>query len=523
MKELIDFFISHRSEVWEQTKEHLYLTVLAMTIATLLGVALGVLLTRNKRLVPSTLGIVGVIQTIPSLALLGFLLPILGIGTAPAIVALFLYALLPIVRNTYTGISEIDPSIKEAAVGMGMTSTQLLRYVELPIAFPVILAGIRTATVINVGIATLCALIAAGGLGEFIFRGVTLNNVNMILAGAIPASLLAITIDAYLGFILLNIKNRKLVIGTISVPAILIFFSLLIGISDNQPKSKIIAGFNSEFVEREDGYPGLSKAYNMQLDIKEMDIGLLYQALDNGDVDLIEGFSTDGKIQAYDFTRLSDDKQYFPPYYCATLINNKALERFPQLESALNRLEGKISDELMASINYQVDEEQQSLKEAASDLLEKALDIRTDVEAGLSPEGEIIIGSKTFTESYILAHVFAQLIEYETGIKTSLKLGFGGTKLLFDALKYDEVHLYPEYTGTGFLVILNPPNETITKLISNKDSVYNYVQREFQREYGISWLKPLGFNNTYAMLMRKKQANDLQLKTISDLADYLNQ
>ncbi|MEL7006323.1 MAG: glycine betaine ABC transporter substrate-binding protein, partial [Bacteroidota bacterium] len=151
------------------------------------------------------------------------------------------------------------------------------------------------------------------------------------------------------------------------------------------------------------------------------------------------------------------------------------------------------------------------------------LDIRTDVEAGLSPEGEIIIGSKTFTESYILAHVFAQLIEYETGIKTSLKLGFGGTKLLFDALKYDEVHLYPEYTGTGFLVILNPPNETVTKLISNKDSVYNYVQREFQREYGISWLKPLGFNNTYAMLMRKEQANDLQLKTISDLADYLNQ
>ena len=152
----------------------------------------------------------GVIQTIPSLALLGFLLPLVGIGTTPAIIALFLYALLPIVRNTYTGIKEIDPAIKEATIGMGMTHFQMLRYVEFPLAFPVILAGIRTSTVINVGVATLCALIAAGGLGEFIFRGISLNNTQMILAGAIPASLLAIILDGTLGLIQKHYRNKKL-------------------------------------------------------------------------------------------------------------------------------------------------------------------------------------------------------------------------------------------------------------------------------------------------------------------------
>jgi len=203
---LFDFFISHWDEVVSQTVEHLKLTMISMIIASIAGISIGILIAKIERLASVTLGFVGVIQTVPSLALLGFLLPIVGIGTTPAIIALFLYALLPIVRNTYTGIKEIDPSIKEASIGMGMTSLQLLRFVELPISFPIILAGIRTSAVINVGVATLCALIAAGGLGEFIFRGISLNNTNMILAGAIPASILAITLDGLLGLVQRFIK-----------------------------------------------------------------------------------------------------------------------------------------------------------------------------------------------------------------------------------------------------------------------------------------------------------------------------
>ena len=141
------------------------------------------------------LGIAGVLQTIPSIALLGFMIPLLGIGPLPAITALFLYALLPVIRNTYTGINGVDPGVREAAVAMGMTAAQRLFRVDLVLAFPVIMAGIRTATVINVGVGTLAAYIAAGGLGEFIFGGIALNNTNMILAGAIPAALLAIGLD----------------------------------------------------------------------------------------------------------------------------------------------------------------------------------------------------------------------------------------------------------------------------------------------------------------------------------------
>ncbi|MBD3393697.1 MAG: ABC transporter permease subunit, partial [Chitinivibrionales bacterium] len=148
------------------------------------------------------LGVAGVIQTIPSLALIGFLLPIPiigGIGAKPAVVALFLYSLLAIIRNTFTGIQQVDPAIKESACGMGMTDWQVLWQVEIPLSLPTIMAGIRISTVICVGIATLCAAIGAGGLGKFIFRGISMVNNSMILAGALPAAALALTLDFILG------------------------------------------------------------------------------------------------------------------------------------------------------------------------------------------------------------------------------------------------------------------------------------------------------------------------------------
>ena len=158
-----------------------------------------VLLTRFRWLATPILGGANVIQTVPSLAILGFMIPLFGIGATPAIVALFLYALLPIIRNTYTGIIGVNPAIIEAAIGVGMTQRQVLGWVRLPLALSVIMAGIRTSTVICVGIATLCAFIGAGGLGEFIFSGISMVNANMILAGAIPAALLALMLDFVLG------------------------------------------------------------------------------------------------------------------------------------------------------------------------------------------------------------------------------------------------------------------------------------------------------------------------------------
>lgn len=178
---------------------HLELVFLSMLIAVAIGVPLGILISRVPSLQGIVLGGTGILQTIPSLALLGFMIPLFGIGMKTAIAALFLYSLLPIVRNTYTGIKDVDKATIEAARGMGMTSWQILVKVQLPLSLSVMMAGIRTATVINVGTATLAAFIGAGGLGDFIFLGISRSMDALILMGAIPAAILALLLDFLLG------------------------------------------------------------------------------------------------------------------------------------------------------------------------------------------------------------------------------------------------------------------------------------------------------------------------------------
>lgn len=198
----LQFMLSHRGEVLAATREHLILVLISMAIASMIGVPLGMVIVGHPRLRAVALAIASVMQTIPSLALFGFLIPlplIGGIGAHTAIVALVLYALLPILRNTYVGLTSVDPSILEAAEGMGMTEYQILFRVRLPLASSVIMAGIRTAAVITIGVATIAAAIGAGGLGTFIFRGVAMVSDAVILAGAIPAAILALLADFLLG------------------------------------------------------------------------------------------------------------------------------------------------------------------------------------------------------------------------------------------------------------------------------------------------------------------------------------
>jgi osmoprotectant transport system permease protein len=203
------FFAEHSSEILAATLDHVTLVLIAMAIAIAIAVPLGMFIVQRRTLSSIALGITSVFQTIPSLALFGFLIPIPfigGIGRRTAIVALVLYALLPILRNTYVGLTGVDRSILEAAEAMGMTNAQILLRVRFPLALSVILAGIRTATVITIGVATIAAAIGAGGLGTFIFRGVAMVNDAVILAGAIPAALLAIAADILLGQIERRLK-----------------------------------------------------------------------------------------------------------------------------------------------------------------------------------------------------------------------------------------------------------------------------------------------------------------------------
>jgi osmoprotectant transport system permease protein len=198
------FVLQNRMEMLDLTLEHLWLVGASILIAMLVGIPLGILITRWPKLNKPVLGGANVIQTIPSLALFGFLLPAPWIGARAdrlAILALTLYALLPLIRNTYTGIKGVDRAVVEAARGMGMTDRQILFHVELPLAMGVIIAGVRVAAVITIGLATIAAAIGAGGLGEFIFRGLAMVNNQVILAGAIPAALMALLADTGLGWL----------------------------------------------------------------------------------------------------------------------------------------------------------------------------------------------------------------------------------------------------------------------------------------------------------------------------------
>ena len=515
---LWQFILEHHQKLLIQVGQHLWLTFMSLLLAIAIGVPLGVLIARKRRLARPLLGTAGVLQTVPSIALLGFMIPVFGIGATPAIVALLIYALLPILRNTYTGITEVNPLVTEAAKAMGMNNNQLLFKVELPLALPFIIAGIRTAAVINVGVATLASFVAAGGLGEFIFGGISLNNSNMILAGAIPAALLAIVVDIAIGYFQKSAiaSLRK---GILIISGIVIVFGLYF-LFEPKTQNKLTAGFTPEFMGRQDGDLGLRSVYNLKMNPLVVSDAIMYDAAFKGKLDVISGYSTDGRINAFSLVVLKDDKKIFPPYYAAPIIKSKTLEKFPGLEQTLNLLAGKINDSIMTKLNYKTEMLHQTPEKVAEDFL---LSQGLYKKPRSGTRGTVRIGSKIFGEQYILAQLYRMLIEGFTDYKVVTKTGLGGTKICFDALMSDAIDFYPEYTGTGLLVLLKPSAQLVEKLSKDDLETYNYVQAEFQKQYALQWLKPIGFNNTYALMMRKKQAQQLRITTISELKKYIDE
>ena len=254
------FLNQYAPEIILRSGEHLVLVAIAITISISIGIPLGILITRQTKLAAPILGLANAIQTIPSLAIFGFLIsvPFLGgSGKVPAIVALTLYAFLPLIRNTYIGINGVDPAIKEAGKGMGMTDWQLLLQVEIPLASGVILAGIRVATVISVGIATIAAAIGGGGLGVFIFRGISTVNNELILAGAIPAAIIALVADLGLGLLekrLITQTEKKFKFNSkmaVILGILILIISGLIAVNYQQQPARITIGsknFTEQFI-----------------------------------------------------------------------------------------------------------------------------------------------------------------------------------------------------------------------------------------------------------------------------------
>jgi len=216
---------------------------------------------------------------------------------------------------------------------------------------------------------------------------------------------------------------------------------------------------------------------------------------------------------------LNDDKKIFPPYFAAPVIKTKTLAKFPELEKTLDLVSGKFNDSIMTDLNYKADYLKESPEKIARDFLVK-MNLYKDPRKGNSQT--IKIGSKIFGEQYILTEIYKMLIEGYTDYKVETKTGLGGTKICFDALMNDAIDFYPEYTGTGLLVLLKPSAKTVEEVSKSPEKTFDYVNMEFRKQYGIEWLKPLGFNNAYALMMRRQQARELKIKNISDLKNYLD-
>ena len=520
MADFLAFLTSHRSELVRLTAEHIVLTVVALFLSIVVGVSLGIGIRLRPVFARPVLAIVNTVQTIPSLALLGLLIPLLGIGKLAAIVALFLYALLPIVRNTYTGLTGIAQNTKLAAKSLGLTTWQQLRYIEIPLAMPYFIAGIRVAAVLNVGVATLAALIAAGGLGTYLFRGIALNNDSMLLAGAIPASLLALLFDYLLGLAekqLNPTRTRRSVAFIFSVATLATLSITMYAMLHRTDTRPHVAGFNGEFVERVDGLQGLQQQYSLAIPFIELDISLMYDALYTKEVDLIAGFSTEGRIESYHLRLLRDDKNYFPPYYAAPVIRSELLASYPLIEKALNQLANRLPTEKMRALNAIVDTKGALPEEVARAFLDTVP--LANLPQLAIPSRPIRIASKAFTENFIVAEIMAQVLEHYR-ISVERKTGFGGTKLLVAALEADQIDLYPEYTGTGFLVVAQPSSILRDSLLQDPDAVYTYADQYFRSKLNLTWLKPFGFNNTTALMVRESDAERYQITTISDLTTW---
>jgi osmoprotectant transport system permease protein len=524
LSELFAFWHAQAAKLSQQTLQHLRLVAEALLLGVAVGVPLGVWLTRHPRWRGVVLGAAGVLQTVPSLALLGFLIPLLGIGARPALVALLLYSLLPIIRNTVAGIEGVPAAVVEAARGLGFAEGQLLRKVELPLALPVIMAGIRTATVINVGVATLAAYVGAGGLGEFIFQGISLNDPVMLLAGAIPSAGLALAFDAGLGALekLSARQLRGVGLGLLGALPLLALASWWPGQAPAAAaRPALHAAFSPEFIGRADCLPGLTRTYGLAaLPHEVLAPALVYEALRDGRIEVIDGYSTDARIRAYGLRVLQDDRHALPPYYCALVLRPQVLRAHPELGPVLNLLAGQLPDSAMTNLNYQVDILHRAPRAVALAWLRRRGLYRPERSA--QPGAPVVqLGGKIFGEQYVLAELLSALIRSRTDLAVATKTGLGGTTICFEALRGGGIDMYPEYTGTGLQVLLHPSAAALDSLGGRPEAVYEYVQREFGRRYGLVWGAPLGFNNAYCLLMREAQAEALGIRTISDLGRYL--
>ncbi|VIF73865.1 ABC transporter glycine betaine/carnitine/choline permease [Clostridioides difficile] len=499
LSERSDFFI-------KLSIEHLMISIISIIIAIVLGGIIGIIVSEFHNSSKPILGTINFLYTIPSISMLGFLIPFSGIGNTTAVIALTIYALLPMVRNTYTGITNVDKNILEAARGMGSTDFQILYKIKLPLAIPVIMSGIRNMVIMTIALAGIASFIGAGGLGVAIYRGITTNNTVMTITGSILIALLALIFDFILGLVerffqrKRKKKNRKKVFAILGslILIVTIFTSYLLnpsktqtihiatkpmteqyilgemldiliekntglnveitqgvggGTSNIQPamengefdiypeytgtgwnmvlkknelytesmfnklqseyktklkmqwtgmygfsnsyalavrkevadkynlknisdlkdvSSKLTFGAEYDFYEREDGYTPLCNTYGLNFkDTVDLDIGLKYQAINEGKIDVMPIFTTDGQYSVSDVVVLKDDKNFYPSYQCGNVVRSEVLEENPELSKVFKMVGDILNDKEMAKMNYEVENNNLEPREVAREFLNK--------------------------------------------------------------------------------------------------------------------------------------------------------
>jgi len=489
--------------------EHIEISLIAILIAIVFGGIVGIFISEFQKSAKLTLGVINFLYTIPSISMLGFLIPFSGIGNATAIIALTIYALLPMVRNTYTGMINVDAGILEAAKGMGSTKKQILFRVQIPLAMPVIISGIRNMVTMTIALAGIASFIGAGGLGVAIYRGITTNNAAMTITGSLLIAVLALAVDFILGFVEKRMqingkaaKKQNRILAVISL--VLIFCILIVGLLPKKNKNiihlatkpmteqyilgemlklyiekntdlsvditqgvgggtsniepamesgefdlypeytgtgwnmvlkhenqygeeqfdilqkeyqeklgltwdvmlgfnntygiavrkdialkndiktysdlqklngKLILGAEYDFFERQDGYDMLRKTYNLSFaSTSDMDMGLKYQAINSGKIDIMPVNTTDGQLAQADVVLLEDDKNMYPSYQAGMVVREEILDKYPQLHSALQKFDKLINESDIQRMNYEVESEKKEPRDVAKAfLLEKGL------------------------------------------------------------------------------------------------------------------------------------------------------
>ena len=489
--------------------EHIEISLAAILIAIVFGGLVGILISEYQKSAKPTLGVINFLYTIPSISMLGFLIPFSGIGNATAVIALTIYALLPMVRNTYTGMTNVDPAILEAAKGMGSTKKQILFRVQLPLAMPVILSGIRNMVTMTIALAGIASFIGAGGLGVAIYRGITTNNAAMTIAGSLLIAVLALLVDFLLGVVekRMNLHGKKARKQNriMAVTALVLIGCLIAGIAVSRWSNKVIhlatkpmteqyilgemlktvieqdtdltvdltqgvgggtsniepamesgefdlypeytgtgwnmvlkrnslysedqfdqlqkeyqnklgltwdvmLGFNDtygiavrkeiadryglktysdlkkvngklifgaeyDFFERKDGYDKLCSTYGLTFkSTSDMDMGLKYQAINSGKIDIMPVNTTDGQLSQADVRVLEDDKKMYPSYQCGIVVRREILDKYPELDTALQKFDKILTEDDMQEMNYEVETKKKEPADVAKTFLtEKGL------------------------------------------------------------------------------------------------------------------------------------------------------